>query len=49
MPGEGRIGTLIRIVYTDLRGFVENPDLPPCVGNFQRSIREKMRAFHDLT
>jgi hypothetical protein len=34
VPGEGRIGTLIRTVCTDLRGLAENPDLQSCDGNF---------------
>jgi pimeloyl-ACP methyl ester carboxylesterase len=49
--GEGSRGIRGRLrahECTELRGFADNPDLPPCYRCFPRSFKEQMRGFRDL-
>jgi hypothetical protein len=48
MPGDGRVGALIRAMFTDLGGPVEISTTGSCEGGFLLSFREGIRGFHDL-
>jgi hypothetical protein len=48
VPGEGRVGTLIRAVFTDLYGPVENPSIESYGGGLLESFRVQMWGFPSL-
>jgi hypothetical protein len=42
------IGALIRVVFMDLHGPMENLHKKSCKGSFLRCSRDEPRSFHDL-
>jgi hypothetical protein len=47
VPGEGRVGALMKAVCMDLHGLAENPPIVSCEGGFLQYFREQI-DFYDL-
>jgi hypothetical protein len=48
VPGEGRVGALLRAVCKQLRGPAERASVDSCEEGFLRSFTEQMEGLHDL-